>query len=66
MGFTGMLVDIAKTLGAFAVVLIAGVNGIDGVIMGDIQLTDYVLLGIMLIAMLYLFYMIQSMQNTSY
>jgi len=34
--------------------------------MGDIQTLDYILLGIMLIAMLFLFYMIQSMQNTSY
>ena len=61
-----MLADIAKALGAFAVVLIAGINGVDGVIMGDIELFDYVLLGVMLIAMLYLFYMIQTMQNTSY
>jgi len=61
-----MVADIAKTLGAFAIVLITGVNSVDGVIMGDIQTLDYILLGIMLIAMLFLFYMIQSMQNTSY
>ena len=61
-----MLVDIGKSLSAFAVVLLTGVNGIDGVVMGSIQPTDYALLGVMLIAMLYMFYMIQHMRNTSY
>lgn len=65
MAFTDMLADIAKALGAFAVVLIAGINGVDGVIMGNIRFTDYILLGIMLIAMLYLFYTLQQMQTNS-
>ena len=66
MGFDGMLVDLGKLLGAFAIVLITGVSGVDGVIMGNVQPTDYVLLGVMVIAMLYAFYMIQHMQSTSY
>jgi len=66
MGFSEMLIDIAKSLGALAVVLLAGVNGIDGVVMGNIRPTDYVLLGVMLIAMLYLFYVLQQMRETSY
>lgn len=66
MAFTDMLADIAKALGAFAVVLATGINGVDGVIMGNIRLTDYILLGIMVIAMLYLFYTLQQMQTNSY
>jgi len=61
-----MLVDIAKSLGAFAVVLFTGVNGLDGMFTGSLQFTNYALLGVMLIAMLYLFYMLQQMQSTSY
>jgi len=66
MGFTGMLFDIGKTLGALAVMLYAGVQGIDGFIMGNVGATDYVFMGIFVISMLFVFYMIQSMQNTTY
>ena len=61
-----MLADIAKTLGAFAVSMITGVNGLDGFFMGEMGVTNYVLLGISLLAMLFTFYMIQSMQSTTY
>jgi hypothetical protein len=66
MGFMGMLADIAKTLGAFAIMLVSGVYGIDGVIMGNIAPLDYVLLGVFVISMLFVFYMIQSMKSTTY
>ena len=66
MSFTEMLVDIAKALGALAVVLLTGVNGVDGVIMGNASLVDYVLLGVMVIVMLYLFYTLQQIKTSSY
>jgi hypothetical protein len=66
MGFIDMLADIAKALGAFAIMLFSGVQGIDGFIMGDIANTDYVLMGVFVISMLFLFYMIQRMQATTY
>jgi hypothetical protein len=66
MGFTDMLADIAKAIGAVVVLLISGRYAVEGVIMGDIAATDYVLLGVFVISMLYLFYMIQTMQSTTY
>lgn len=66
MGFTGFLVDIAKAVGALGVVLFTGVNGIDGVIMGNIEFTDYILLAVMVISMLYLFYTLTQLRTTSY
>jgi len=66
MGFVDMLVDIAKTLGALAVSLITGVRGLDGIFVGELGIVNYVLLGVSLISMLFLFYMIQRMQATTY
>jgi len=66
MGFMDMLADIAKTLGAFAVLMIAGIYGLDGFFVGEMGVLNYLLLGIGLVAMLFVFYMIQSMQSTTY
>ena len=66
MGFTDMLVDIAKALGSLAVMLFSGVQGVEGFIMGDISPIDYLLMGVFVLSMLYLFYVIQSARATTY
>ena len=61
-----MLFDIAKTLGALVLLLVTGVMGLDGMFTGDLGITNYILLGISLLAMLFMFFMIQRMQATTY
>ena len=66
MSFTEMLIDIGKIISSFAIAILSGRYGLEGVIMGNIQTLDYILLTVMLFTMLYSFYMVNQLKQNSY